>query len=164
MDGEADDLAEPVAGGRRRERGEGIVLVGVGGGEGGANLFHLGGRDGVAAVAPGAADVGEDVGDLLVVHGGGCGHHALIFDAVDDDGAADALEGDADAAFFVGEEVVGLGERGEDALQALAGGLVAGGAVDLIQGRASARGGFGVGGGGGREGGEERQGDGKRAG
>jgi len=57
----------------------------------------------------------------------------LILDAVDLDGAAEALDDDADAALFVGEEEVGASQRRKHAVEALAGRLMAGGAVDLKQ-------------------------------
>ena len=94
-------------------------------------------------VAPSVASIGQDVGDLLVLQRGGRGHHALVLGAVHDKGTADALDRDADAALFVGHQKIGFGEGRENALDAVASGLMARGTVYEIECRARAGGSFG---------------------
>ena len=146
--GETGDLAQSEAGGSRRERGIRVVALGLGGNFG-ALGGDLGGGDGFALVAPGVADVGENGGDLVVVESELTGHDIVVVDAVDLDRAGKALENDADAALFVRHEVVGFRERREYAGDTLAGGVVADGAVELVEGGAIGRGG-------GSRGGEKR--------
>jgi len=103
---------------QRRKR---IGLVLIGGGEARTDVLHFGGRDCIAAIAPRAAHIGQNFGDLLIIETGRRRHYALIFDGVDLERTADALKDDADAARFVGEEIFGIGERRKNSGHAHAG-------------------------------------------
>jgi hypothetical protein len=83
-----------------------------------------------------ASDVGQDVGDLRVRetgHGGhGNGVGSTIGDAGDLDGAGEAVEDDPDEILRVAADPFAAGERGIDAGEALALGLVAREAALLV--------------------------------
>ena len=118
------------------------LVLGPGGGAGlggGADLFDLVGGDGWGGVAEVGADVGEDVGGLLVVEAhGGHGEGGELFEllAVHLDGAAEAVEDDFDEAGGVAGGPVGTGDAGVDAGETFAFGLVAVEAEGVINGLA----------------------------
>ena len=136
-----EDLHAFRARGRRRalvlELGHGRRVLGRRVGflrrRGGLGAFRgdLRRRDGPAGVAPGVERVGQGVGDLLVRELRHRRHHGVELGAVDDHFALQAVDDDADGTVLVAEQVVGSGERGKRARQALAVGLVAGEAGDL---------------------------------
>src|SRR5690606_381814 len=78
-----------------------------------------------AVVAPTVVDVGEHVGDLLVVEAE-LGHDAVVDLSVDGDGTLQTMDHRRDGAVHVGVEVIGRGERREGLEDALAFGLVTG--------------------------------------
>mgnify|MGYP000158845006 CR=1 FL=1 len=123
----------------------------------GLDRLDLGFGDFGARVTKGIADVGDDVGDVLVGQAGDRGHHAVIRDALDGDRTLHAVDDVADSDRGVLGDPLRTGEGREDGRQAHARRLVAGDAGAGVDGLAALQGG-GVGGGH-SGGGEEDEGE-----
>lgn len=86
--------------------GPGVQSISGGGADFGDGFGINRGR----GVAPFAADVGEDGGEVVVAQGAPGGHVEAVADFADLDGAADAVEGDAGEALDGAGDPLGIGE------------------------------------------------------
>lgn len=96
-----------------------------------AEVVDFGGRDGVGGVAPLAADVGQDGGDVVIAERGERRHDGLHFGdvvafAADGDWACEAVKQNAGEALGAAIDPIGPGERWSEKFHAFAIGTVAG--------------------------------------
>ena len=103
----------------------------------GADFLDLRRRHGRSIIRPALADVGEDVGDLLVVEIHMGRHHGVVVFPRNLDRSLEAADDDADRQGRVAGQPVGVVERRERVLKTRPGRLVAGDAGQAVNRQAA---------------------------
>ena len=112
------------------------VVEGGAGADGVADFFDFVGADGRGLIAEAIADEGEDGGDFVVFEETAEGSHgdgAVVFFAIEFERAHEAEEGGFDETVRFAGDPRAFGEGREGWVEALAVGLVAGGAVGVAE-------------------------------
>ena len=112
------------------------VVEGGASADGVADFFDFVGADGRGLVAEAIADEGEDGGDFVVFEEPAEGSHgdgAVVFFAIEFERSHEAEEGGFDETVWITGDPWAFGEGWEGWVEALAVGLVAGGAVGVAE-------------------------------